>query len=117
MHAVRAHYDHLAAQRTQFYGNLWYDPEPRTTVSPDHEDLAFMPRDLAKANRELASRLDDLQVDRDRLTVQLEDAERREAELEGRLDGILSHPAIRLARRARNLATGVRSSGDQGGQS
>ena len=24
MHAVRAHYDHLATQRTQFYGNLWY---------------------------------------------------------------------------------------------
>jgi hypothetical protein len=24
MHAVRAHYDHLVTQRTQFYGNLWY---------------------------------------------------------------------------------------------
>jgi hypothetical protein len=23
-HAIRAHYDHLATQRTQFYGNLWY---------------------------------------------------------------------------------------------
>jgi hypothetical protein len=26
LHAVRAHYDHLAGQRTQFYGNLWYEP-------------------------------------------------------------------------------------------
>ena len=25
LHAVRANYDHLAAQRTQFYGNLWYN--------------------------------------------------------------------------------------------
>lgn len=25
MHAIRAYYDHLATQRTQFYGNLWYD--------------------------------------------------------------------------------------------
>jgi len=24
MHAVRAHYDHLAGQRTQLYGNLWH---------------------------------------------------------------------------------------------
>ncbi len=24
MHAVRAHYDHLETQRTQYYGNLWY---------------------------------------------------------------------------------------------
>ncbi|MBI3215259.1 MAG: hypothetical protein HYZ38_15635 [Mycobacterium sp.] len=26
VHAVRARYDHLPAQRTQFYGNLWYRP-------------------------------------------------------------------------------------------
>ncbi len=25
LHAVRAHYDHLAGQRTQYYGNLWYE--------------------------------------------------------------------------------------------
>ena len=24
MHAVPAHYDHLATQRTQYYGYLWY---------------------------------------------------------------------------------------------
>jgi hypothetical protein len=27
LHAVRAHYDHSRAQRTQFYGNLWYEGE------------------------------------------------------------------------------------------
>ena len=41
MHAVIAKYDHLATQRTQFYGNLWYRDVPkrkrrssRTSKSP-----------------------------------------------------------------------------------
>lgn len=28
LHAVKADYDHLPHQRTQFYGNLWFDAEP-----------------------------------------------------------------------------------------
>jgi hypothetical protein len=39
LHAVKACYDHLTTQRTQFYGNLWYN----TTVvkrSPNFRDLA-----------------------------------------------------------------------------
>ncbi|WP_170330842.1 hypothetical protein [Ruegeria arenilitoris] len=28
MHAVKANYDHLKTQRTQFYGNLWYKVDP-----------------------------------------------------------------------------------------
>lgn len=38
MHAVRARYDHLAAQRTQLYGNLWY-PVDRTLNEVEWEDL------------------------------------------------------------------------------
>jgi hypothetical protein len=33
LHAVKASYDHLSTQRTQFYGNLWYkDYKPRVDV-------------------------------------------------------------------------------------
>ncbi|WP_051574561.1 hypothetical protein [Mycobacterium sp. URHB0044] len=39
LHAVRAHYDHLPAQRTQFYGNLWYKPAP-LTFRPQFQDFA-----------------------------------------------------------------------------
>jgi hypothetical protein len=39
LHAIRAHYDHLPAQRTQFYGNLWYKPQP-LTFRPQFEDFA-----------------------------------------------------------------------------
>lgn len=39
LHAVRARYDHLPAQRTQFYGNLWYKPGP-LTFRPEFQDFA-----------------------------------------------------------------------------
>lgn len=39
LHAVRAHYDHLPAQRTQFYGNLWYKPNP-LKFRPEFPDFA-----------------------------------------------------------------------------
>ena len=39
LHAVRAHYDHLPAQRTQFYGNLWYKPNP-FSFRPEFQDFA-----------------------------------------------------------------------------
>jgi hypothetical protein len=38
MHAVRANYDHLSHQRTQFYGNLWYKDE-RIDHRPIWKDL------------------------------------------------------------------------------
>ena len=34
LHAIRASYDHLSTQRTQFYGNLWYNTNT-TTWKPD----------------------------------------------------------------------------------
>jgi hypothetical protein len=36
---VRARYDHLPAQRTQFYGNLWYKPNP-LRFRPEFQDFA-----------------------------------------------------------------------------
>lgn len=40
LHAVRADYDHLRTQRTQFYGNLWYRNSPSaTTVQWEELDL------------------------------------------------------------------------------
>lgn len=39
LHAVRARYDHLPAQRTQFYGNLWYKPQS-LTFRPTFQDFA-----------------------------------------------------------------------------
>jgi hypothetical protein len=39
LHAIRARYDHLPAQRTQFYGNLWYRPRP-LTFQPQFRDFA-----------------------------------------------------------------------------
>ena len=32
LHAVKASYDHLAYQRTQFYGNLWYQNSPNLSM-------------------------------------------------------------------------------------
>jgi hypothetical protein len=44
LHAVKASYNHLRTQRTQFYGNLWY-PATTTTWSPDFQALAAMAPD------------------------------------------------------------------------
>lgn len=38
IHAVKASYDHLATQRTQIYGNLWYNENPCKT-KPSWTDL------------------------------------------------------------------------------
>jgi len=37
LHAVKAHYDHLPSQRTQFYGNLWYAREPNLLATKFHD--------------------------------------------------------------------------------
>ena len=89
LHGVRAHYDHLPAQRTQFYGNLWYEaPDPPTTAMPDHEDLNIA-----------ASSTEDVRA-------RLADAERRAVAAEERLGQIRAHPAVRLAKRVRGLVRG-----------
>lgn len=43
MHGVKANYDHLAGQRTQLYGNLWYR-ETKVAGAPSWEDLSFSQR-------------------------------------------------------------------------
>jgi hypothetical protein len=43
MHGVKAVYDHLAYQRTQLYGNLWYH-EIRTDGMPSWENFLFQQR-------------------------------------------------------------------------
>ncbi len=40
MHGVKARYDHLASQRTQLYGNLWYKSLP-VSEGPEWEDLVL----------------------------------------------------------------------------
>lgn len=43
VHAVRAHYEHLATQRTQLYGNLWYN-QSNTTGKPSWVDFDLRAR-------------------------------------------------------------------------
>jgi hypothetical protein len=40
IHAVKADYDHLKTQRTQFYGNLWYDLQPLPKADFKYFDIA-----------------------------------------------------------------------------
>lgn len=42
LHAVKARYDDLKYQRTQFYGNLWYDDRKRL-IRPNWESLEIKP--------------------------------------------------------------------------
>jgi hypothetical protein len=41
LHSVKASYNHLLTQRTQFYGNLWYSDMP-TKVGSDYKQLAAL---------------------------------------------------------------------------
>lgn len=59
MHAVRAKYEHLDYQRTQFYGNLWYEVPPVTekpawhdfvvTATAEKRALILTPKAVARA--------------------------------------------------------------------
>jgi hypothetical protein len=40
MHAIKANYDHLRTQRTQVYGNLWYERTALPKMEFHHFDLA-----------------------------------------------------------------------------
>ncbi len=42
LHAIKASYDHLKTQRTQFYGNLWYHKN-KTTGKPNWRDFEIVP--------------------------------------------------------------------------
>jgi len=48
VHAVRARYDHLPAQRTQLYGNLWHADYPKLTTR-EWEDLGMDKGELTLA--------------------------------------------------------------------
>jgi hypothetical protein len=56
MHAIRAHYDHLVTQRTQFYGNLWYETSdvPPYGKGPEFEDFDFVTRPFSPVSRRLS---------------------------------------------------------------
>lgn len=47
LHAVKANYDHLKSQRTQLYGNLWYERKPLERVDFAHFDVAQSARSRA----------------------------------------------------------------------
>jgi hypothetical protein len=49
LHAVKASYNHLVTQRTQFYGNLWYKDQ-KTKGAPNFEDFARMAVKYAKVD-------------------------------------------------------------------
>ncbi len=50
LHAVKADYDHLPAQRTQFYGNLWYERIEKTG-KPVWRDFEIRPTRETRARR------------------------------------------------------------------
>lgn len=67
LHAVKARYDHLVAQRTQMYGNLWYEKQSLSKVRFEHFDIVgrsrpggcrpgceFIGREIARKGRGVA---------------------------------------------------------------
>ncbi|WP_013322312.1 hypothetical protein [Gloeothece verrucosa] len=44
LHAVKLNYDHLATQRTQYYGNLWYTDMPTQGPMPDYQQFEIQGR-------------------------------------------------------------------------
>lgn len=64
-HAIRAHYDHLVTQRTQFYGNLWYADLPEMR-QPSFQELDLSAKALGeesaadKAKRFVGRQLDNV---------------------------------------------------------
>lgn len=55
LHAVKATYDHLSAQRTQLYGNLWYSETPELGQM-EWEDLAGRSRRKKLSARKMIAR-------------------------------------------------------------
>ena len=54
LHGVKAYYDHLSAQRTQLYGNLWYKDPLLSLYMPDWESIDInesIKKSIVKASR------------------------------------------------------------------
>jgi len=51
LHAIRAKYDHLTAQRTQLYGNFWYSNPKKIELSPDWEHYVIGENTQSKMKR------------------------------------------------------------------
>lgn len=51
LHAVKLDYNHLIFQRTQVYGNLWYNKKS-TVYSPTYLDIATSPIDISRIKKE-----------------------------------------------------------------
>lgn len=52
IHAVKASYDHLKTQRTQFYGNLWYEDD-KTDSTPSWQQLEIPAHNQESINSKL----------------------------------------------------------------
>lgn len=50
LHGVKADYDHLKTQRTQLYGNIWYN-ESSTSFKPEWEDLDLSTKKFEAAKK------------------------------------------------------------------
>lgn len=54
LHAVKLNYDHLITQRTQFYGNLWYEDSP-SLPRPQYSDFmiesSLAPKSIIRKNK------------------------------------------------------------------
>jgi hypothetical protein len=70
IHAVKADYDHLLSQRTQLYGNLWYELRPLQKVDFMHFDIAGSARATA-SHAQQRNRLRDHPLIRDLKTTPL----------------------------------------------
>lgn len=55
LHAVKLDYNHLSYQRTQIYGNLWYN-EKTTKYSPTYKDIATENIDINKIKKDTKHR-------------------------------------------------------------
>ncbi|MEO1016404.1 MAG: hypothetical protein AAFY56_01740 [Pseudomonadota bacterium] len=54
LHAVKLRYDHRAFQRTQIYGNLWYDDAPKLLPQPHYRDLEVRISEENRDRRQIA---------------------------------------------------------------
>lgn len=50
LHGVKADYDHFKTQRTQLYGNIWYN-ESNISLKPEWEDLDFSTQNFKSAKK------------------------------------------------------------------
>lgn len=53
LHGIKLNYDHLVSQRTQFYGNLWYQDIPFSPTMPQYYqfDFELQPKPLIRTRK------------------------------------------------------------------